>query len=151
MGIDLPAILWNCSTRIEDQLALNPVPRTWPVGDGDCFAGVIDRGSGDFVRFTRTARGSAVAPEEIVAADSASVSLPAGSAAASSALSAPGRPGDTATRSTPTPGSKLERLWSCLMPLFPNSTPSDSRLASCRLCSTGRRSPISECGCCWTP
>lgn len=55
--------------EIEDQLALDPVPRTWPVGDGDRFAGVIDRGPGDFVRFTRTVRGSAVAPEEIVAVD----------------------------------------------------------------------------------
>ena len=52
--------------EIEDQLTLDPVPITWPVGDGDRFAGVINRCTGDFVRFVRTARGSTVAPEKIV-------------------------------------------------------------------------------------
>ena len=54
--------------EIEDQLVLDPVPVTWPVGDGDRFSGVIDRRSGCFVRFTRTARGADVAPEEIIPA-----------------------------------------------------------------------------------
>ncbi|MFQ5558676.1 MAG: peptide chain release factor 3 [Acidimicrobiales bacterium] len=57
--------------EIEDQLVLEPVPVSWPVGDGERFRGVIDRRTGDFVRFTRTARGSTIAPEEIVAADRA--------------------------------------------------------------------------------
>lgn len=53
--------------EIEDQLALDPVPITWPVGDGDRFVGVINRNTGDFVRFVRTARGSSIAPEQIIA------------------------------------------------------------------------------------
>ena len=35
------------------------------------FRGVIDRRSGDFIRFTRTARGATEAPEEVVAPDRA--------------------------------------------------------------------------------
>ena len=54
--------------EIEEQLVLDPVPVTWPVGDGERFTGVIDRRTGDFVRFTRTVRGSTVAPEEVIAA-----------------------------------------------------------------------------------
>ena len=50
--------------EIEDQLVLDPVPVTWPVGDGDRFAGVVDRRRRVFVRFTRTAHGSKAAPEE---------------------------------------------------------------------------------------
>ncbi len=52
--------------EIEEQLILEPVPINWPVGDGDRFRGLIDRRSGDFVRYARTAGGSSVAPEEIV-------------------------------------------------------------------------------------
>ncbi len=52
--------------EIEDQLVLDPVPVTWPVGDGDRFRGVIDRRSGDFIRFARTAGGATVAGEEVV-------------------------------------------------------------------------------------
>ena len=52
--------------EIEEQLILEPVPMSWPVGDGDRFRGLIDRQTGDFVRYTRTARGASEAPEEIV-------------------------------------------------------------------------------------
>ncbi len=52
--------------EIEDQLVLEPVPISWPVGDGERFRGVIDRHNNEFVRFTRTARGATEAPEEIV-------------------------------------------------------------------------------------
>ena len=68
--------------EIEHQLVLDPAPFTWPVGDGDCFSGVINRRTGDFVRFTRTARGSTIAPEEIVplcTGSSDSTSVEAGS------------------------------------------------------------------------
>ena len=57
--------------EIEDQLVLDPVPVTWPVGDGDRFRGLIDRRSGHFVRFTRTAGGASVAEEEVVEAQRA--------------------------------------------------------------------------------
>ena len=52
--------------EIEDQLVLDPVPVTWPVGEGERFSGLIDRRGGDFVRFARTAGGATVAREEIV-------------------------------------------------------------------------------------
>ena len=54
--------------EIEDQLVLDPVPVTWPVGEGERFSGLIDRRSGDFVRFARTAGGATVAGEEIIEA-----------------------------------------------------------------------------------
>ena len=52
--------------EIEEQLILEPVPITWPVGDGERFRGLIDRRGGNFLRFTRTARGATEAPEELV-------------------------------------------------------------------------------------
>ena len=52
--------------EIEDQLVLDPVPVTWPVGEGERFSGLVDRRDGDFVRFARTAGGATVAGEEIV-------------------------------------------------------------------------------------
>jgi len=52
--------------EIQEQIGLSVTPVTWPVGDPGDFRGVIDRRSGDFVRFTRTARGIRVAPEEVV-------------------------------------------------------------------------------------
>jgi len=54
--------------EIEEQLILEPVPISWPVGEGDTFRGVINRQTDEFVRFTRTARGATEAPEEIVEA-----------------------------------------------------------------------------------
>ncbi len=52
--------------EIERQIGLRPTPATWPVGISGEFRGVIDRRNGEFTRFTRTVRGSAIAPEEIV-------------------------------------------------------------------------------------
>ena len=52
--------------EVEEQIGLRPTPATWPVGQSGDFRGVIDRRTGQFIRFTRTARGSAIAPEEIV-------------------------------------------------------------------------------------
>jgi peptide chain release factor 3 len=42
------------------------MPVTWPVGIAGDFRGVIDRRTGVYTRFTRTARGATVAPEEVV-------------------------------------------------------------------------------------
>ena len=52
--------------EIEAQIGLRPTPVTWPVGIAGDFRGVVDRRTGGFVRFTRTARGSTAAPEELV-------------------------------------------------------------------------------------
>ena len=57
--------------EIETQIDLRPTPATWPVGDGDDFRGVIDRRRGMFSRFTRTARGATLAPEELISFDQA--------------------------------------------------------------------------------
>ena len=52
--------------QIEKQIDLRPTPATWPVGSHGDLRGVIDRRTGIFTRFTRTARGSQIAPEEDV-------------------------------------------------------------------------------------
>ncbi|MEQ8717944.1 MAG: peptide chain release factor 3 [Acidimicrobiales bacterium] len=52
--------------EISDQIDLRATPITWPVGIPGDFRGVIDRRSGEFIRYTRTARGATAAPEEIV-------------------------------------------------------------------------------------
>jgi peptide chain release factor 3 len=54
--------------EIEEQLILHPTPVTWPVGGTGDFRGVIDRRTGNFHRFTRTARGATIAAEEIIPA-----------------------------------------------------------------------------------
>jgi peptide chain release factor 3 len=50
--------------EVRDRTGLEPTPLTWPVGIAGDFKGVLDRASGDFLRFTRTAGGATVAPEE---------------------------------------------------------------------------------------
>ena len=55
--------------HVEATLDLATTPMTWPVGHPGDFRGVLERSSGRFVRFTRTARGSTVAPEEELSAD----------------------------------------------------------------------------------
>jgi peptide chain release factor 3 len=59
--------------EIEQQIGLRPTPATWPVGLSGDFRGVIDRRNGEFTRFTRTVRGTAIAPEELVPAERAAV------------------------------------------------------------------------------
>lgn len=56
---------------IESHLSLICTPVTWPVGIAGDFRGVIDRPSGEFVRFTRSSGGTTEAPEEIVGSDRA--------------------------------------------------------------------------------
>jgi peptide chain release factor 3 len=53
--------------EIEDLIRLRPTPVTWPVGVPGAFRGVIDRRTGEFVRFTRSVRGITEALEETVA------------------------------------------------------------------------------------
>ncbi|MGV0626464.1 peptide chain release factor 3 [Mycolicibacter minnesotensis] len=54
--------------EIQDRIGLRPTPLTWPVGIAGDFKGVLDRRSGEFIRFTRTAGGATAAPEEHIAA-----------------------------------------------------------------------------------
>jgi peptide chain release factor 3 len=55
--------------EIRDRTGLEPTPLTWPVGIAGDFKGVLDRASGDFIRFTRTAGGATIAPEERLPAE----------------------------------------------------------------------------------
>ena len=48
---------------IEKQIGLRPTPITWPVGEAGDFRGVLDRRTGEFVQYTRTAGGATKAPE----------------------------------------------------------------------------------------
>ena len=57
--------------EIRDRTGLEPTPLTWPVGIAGDFRGVLERSSGDFLHFTRTAGGATLAPEERVAPDAA--------------------------------------------------------------------------------
>ena len=59
--------------EIERLIGMQPTPMTWPVGIAGDFRGVVDRRSGDFVRFTRVARGATEAPEEVVDPERAAV------------------------------------------------------------------------------
>ena len=61
---------------IEKQIGLRPTPLTWPVGVAGDFRGVLDRRTGGFVRYTRTAGGSTRAPEEHLDAAAAAAAEP---------------------------------------------------------------------------
>ena len=50
--------------EITERTGLVPTPLTWPVGIAGDFRGVVERSSGDYLRFTRTAGGATAAPEE---------------------------------------------------------------------------------------
>ncbi|MDP2709906.1 MAG: peptide chain release factor 3 [Solirubrobacteraceae bacterium] len=54
--------------HVEQTLGLSAVPISWPVGIPGDFRGVLDRDGGRFVRFTRTARGATMAPEQELSA-----------------------------------------------------------------------------------
>ena len=50
--------------EVRDRTGLEPTPLTWPVGIAGDFKGVLDRATGEFVRYHRTAGGATIAPEE---------------------------------------------------------------------------------------
>ncbi|MEP9362133.1 peptide chain release factor 3 [Nocardioides sp. CN2-186] len=54
---------------IEQKIKLRPTPLTWPVGEAGDFRGVLDRRTGEFVKYTRTAGGATRAPEKRMPAD----------------------------------------------------------------------------------
>ncbi len=59
-GLDAIGILDN----IERELGVRPTPLTWPVGRFGDLRGVIDRATGTYHRFERSAGGSTIAPVE---------------------------------------------------------------------------------------
>ena len=50
--------------EINERIGLRTTPLTWPVGVAGDFKGVLDRRTGNFIRYTRTAGGATAAPEE---------------------------------------------------------------------------------------
>ena len=57
--------------HVESVLGIAPVAATWPVGIPGDFRGVVDRSTGTFHRFTRTAGGATAAPEELLTPEQA--------------------------------------------------------------------------------
>jgi len=57
--------------EIAERINLKPTPLTWPVGIAGDFKGVLDRRTGNYIRFTRTAGGATAAPEEHIGPDRA--------------------------------------------------------------------------------
>lgn len=57
--------------EIYERTGLLPTPLTWPVGIAGDFRGVLDRSTGGFIKFTRTAGGASIAPQEFLDPDSA--------------------------------------------------------------------------------
>src|SRR3712207_1726279 len=57
--------------HIETVLGLTPVAATWPVGIPGDFRGVVDRSSGAFHRYTRTAGGATQAEDEVLTPEEA--------------------------------------------------------------------------------
>ncbi len=57
--------------HVEETLSLAAPPLTWPVGAPGAFAGVVDRETRAFHRYTRTVRGATVVPEAILDPDAA--------------------------------------------------------------------------------
>ena len=66
-GLDPLALM----EEIQEQIGLVPTPLTWPVGVSGDFRGVLDRRSGQYVAYTRTAGGATRAPEERLDAEAA--------------------------------------------------------------------------------
>jgi peptide chain release factor 3 len=59
-GLDALALM----EEIQNEIKLVPTPLTWPVGIAGDFHGVLERRTGDYVAYTRTAGGATRAPEE---------------------------------------------------------------------------------------
>ncbi|GGF33267.1 peptide chain release factor 3 [Williamsia phyllosphaerae] len=57
--------------EISERIGLTPTPLFFPVGIAGDFRGVLDRRTGEYVRFTRTAGGATIAPEEFLDAEHA--------------------------------------------------------------------------------
>ena len=112
--------------EVERLLDVKATPVTWPVGIAGEFLGVLDRRTGKYTRFTRTAGGSTEAGEEEV--DAARAAAEEG-------------------RGVPTCASTS---WSCSQSPAPSTTSSRSRPASRPRSSSVRRSRTSACESCST-
>lgn len=59
-GLDALALM----DEIYREIGLQPTPLTWPVGIAGDFHGVLERSTGDYIAYTRTAGGATRAPEQ---------------------------------------------------------------------------------------
>ncbi|GAC49461.1 peptide chain release factor 3 [Gordonia aichiensis] len=57
--------------EISERIGLIPTPLFLPVGIAGDFRGLLDRRTGEYIHFTRTAGGAKIAPEELLDADAA--------------------------------------------------------------------------------
>jgi peptide chain release factor 3 len=57
--------------EISDRIGLTPTPLYFPVGIAGDFRGLLDRRTGKYIHFTRTAGGATIAPEELIEPDDA--------------------------------------------------------------------------------
>lgn len=57
--------------ELQQRIGLRPTPLTWPVGIAGDFHGVLDRRTHTYIRFTRTAGGATIAPEQRLSAAAA--------------------------------------------------------------------------------
>ena len=57
--------------EINERIGLRTTPLTWPVGIAGDFKGVLDRRTGNYIKYTRTAGGATAAPEEHLAPEAA--------------------------------------------------------------------------------
>jgi peptide chain release factor 3 len=64
--------------EVAERTGLTPTPLTWPVGIAGDFRGVLDRRDGSYRRYTRTAGGATVAPEEVLSPAEAAAREPDG-------------------------------------------------------------------------
>ena len=113
-GLDALALM----EEIQEEIKLVPTPLTWPVGIAGDFRGVLDRRTGDYVAYTRTAGGATRAPEERME---------------------PPRP----RPARETPGPQRSRRPSCSPPTGPTTTRSCSSAASRPRSCSPRRSRTS--------
>ncbi len=60
--------------EIQARTGLRPTPLTWPVGIAGDFRGVVDRSTGGFIKFTRTAGGASIAPQQFLDEEAAEAS-----------------------------------------------------------------------------
>ena len=111
---------------IQEKIKLRPTPLTWPVGEAGDFRGVLDRRTGEFVKYTRTAGGATRAPEQRLTSDMVEDGrrAPVGATRSRSTSCSPStRP--TTTRSASWPGRPR-----------PSCSPRRSRTSASRSCST---------------
>ena len=119
---------------IQEKIKLRPTPLTWPVGEAGDFRGVLDRRTGEFVKYTRTAGGATRAPEQRLAPTTVEEDdAPCGPTRSRSTSCSPSTT-PTTTRSASWPGRPR-----------PSCSPRPCRTSVSRscwtCCSTSRRTP----------